>query len=240
MTFLNAVQLFFLGVLTLVIGVPAILLALLLPGKERKGKLFLVVSKTYARIALWFFRIKVEGRGKGNIVAGEAYVFMSNHVSHADSPALALVISHPLHWVFKKELAKIPVFGWVLLACGQVMIDRSSPERSKASLEEAISGLSGNNSVMIYPEGTRSRDGNLQPFKKGGFWMALRVGLPIVPVRISGSREVVVADTLRIRPGTITVTIFPPIETRGKTAADIPDLMNGVREAMLSGTTGPV
>ena len=78
----------------------------------------------------------------------------------------------------------------------QVMVDRSSPERSKASLEEAISGLSGNNSVMIYPEGTRSRDGKLQPFKKGGFWMALRVGLPIVPVRISGSREVVVADTL--------------------------------------------
>jgi 1-acyl-sn-glycerol-3-phosphate acyltransferase len=238
-TFLNAVQLFFLGVLTLVMGVPAILLALLLPGKERKGKLFLLVSKTYARIALWFFRIKVEGRGKENVDAEKAYVFMSNHISHADAPALALVIAHPLHWVFKKELARIPVFGWVLLACGQVMVDRGSPERSKASLEEAISGLSGSNSVMIYPEGTRSRDGNLQRFKKGGFWMALQVGLPIVPVRVSGSREVVAADTLRIRPGTITVTIFPPIETRGKTAADIPDLMAEVRDAMLSGTTGP-
>ncbi|MDX1815505.1 MAG: lysophospholipid acyltransferase family protein, partial [Thermodesulfobacteriota bacterium] len=143
MTFLNAVQLFFLGVLTLVMGVPAILLALLLPGKARKGNLFLLVSKTYARIALWFFRVKVEGRGRENVDAGKAYVFMSNHISHADSPALALVISHPLHWVFKKELAKIPVFGWVLLACGQVMVDRLSPERSKASLEEAISGLSG-------------------------------------------------------------------------------------------------
>jgi len=239
MTFLNAVQLFSLGVLTLVMGVPAILLALLLPGKARKGKLFLVVSRTYARISLWFFRIKVEGRGKGNVVAEKAYVFMSNHISHADSPALALVISHPLHWVFKKELAQIPVFGWVLLACGQIMVDRSAPEKSRAALEEALAGLSGNNSVMIYPEGTRSRDGNLQPFKKGGFWMALQVGLPIVPVRVSGSREVVAADTLRIRPGTITVEIFPPIETRGKTAADIPDLMAEVREAMLSGTTGP-
>ena len=235
MTFLNAVQLFLLGVLTLVMGVPAILLAFLLPGKGWKGKLFRFVSRTYARIALWFFRIKVVGHGMENIDIPTPYVFMSNHISHADSPALALVISHPLHWVFKKELARIPVFGWVLLACGQIMVDRSDPEKSRAALEEALAGLSGNNSVMIYPEGTRSRDGNLQPFKKGGFWMALQVGLPIVPVRVSGSREVVAADTLRIRPGTVTVEVFPPIETRGKIAADIPDLMARVREAMLSG-----
>ena len=239
MTLLNAAQLVLLGILTLVIGVPAIVLALLLPGKALKGKLFLVVSKTYARIALWFFRVKVVGRGLANIDPGKPYVFMSNHASHADSPALAIVIPHPLHWVFKKELAKIPVFGWVLLACGQVMVDRSAPDKSKAAMEEALSGLSGNNSVMIYPEGTRSRDGNLQPFKKGGFWMALQVGLPIVPVRVSGSRDIVAADTLRVRPGIITVEVFPPIETRGKPPSDIPDLMNRVREAMLSGTTGP-
>jgi len=239
MTFLNVGQLILLGILTLVMGVPAILLALLLPGKPLKGKLFLLVSRTYARIALWFLRIKVVGRGMENIDAGSPYVFMSNHISHADSPALALVISHPLHWVFKKELARIPVFGWVLLACGQIMVDRSSPEKSRAALEEALSGLSGNNSVMIYPEGTRSRDGSLGPFKKGGFWMALQVGLPIVPVRVSGSREVVAADTLRIRPGTVTVEIFPPIATRGKNTADIPEFMSRVREAMLSGTTDP-
>ncbi len=239
MTFGNALQFFFLGVLTLMMGVPAILLALLLPGKTRKGKLFLLVSRTYARIALWFFRIRVQGRGLANIDREMPYVFMSNHVSHADSPALALVISHPLHWVFKKELAHIPVFGWVLLACGQIMVDRSSPEKSKAALEVALSGLSGNNSVMIYPEGTRSRDGNLQPFKKGGFWMAVQLGFPIVPVRVSGSRDIVAADTLRVRPGTITVEVFPPIETRGKTPTDIPDLMERVREAILCGTKDP-
>ncbi len=239
MTVLNAVQLILLGILTLVMGVPAILLALLLPGKRLKGKLFLLVSSTYARVTLWFLRIKVVGRGMENTDAGSPYVFMSNHISHADSPALALVVSHPLHWVFKKELARIPVFGWVLLTCGQIMVDRSSPEKARAALEEALSGLSGNNSVMIYPEGTRSRDGSLGPFKKGGFWMALQVGLPIVPVRVSGSREVVAADTLRIRPGTVTVEIFPPIETRGKTVADIPELMRRVRGAMLSGTTDP-
>jgi 1-acyl-sn-glycerol-3-phosphate acyltransferase len=224
MTVLNAAQLVLLGILTLVMGVPAILLAALLPGKSRKGKLFLLVSRTYARIAFWFFRIRAVGSGMERIDAARPYVFLSNHISLADSAALAIVITHPLHWVFKKELAKIPVFGWVLLACGQIMVDRSSPEQSRASLERALSGLSGNNSVMIYPE---------------GFWMALQAGLPIVPVRVSGSREVVPADTLRVCPGTITVEIFPPIETRGKTSSDIPELIARVREAMLSGTTGP-
>src|SRR3990172_8776408 len=112
---LNAIQLALLGLLTLVIGVPAILLALLLPGKALKGKLFLVVSKTYARIALGFFRIRVVGRGLANIDSRKPDVLMSNHPGHADSAALALVISHPLYWVFKKELARIPVFCWVLL-----------------------------------------------------------------------------------------------------------------------------
>ena len=153
---LNAIQLALLGLLTLVIGVPAILLALLLPGKALKGKLFLVVSKTYVRIGLWFFRILLVGRGLTHIDSGKPYVFMANHASHADSPALAIVIPHPLHWVFKKELAKIPVFGWVLLACGQVMVDRSAPDKSKAALEEALSGLSGNNWVMISPESSRA------------------------------------------------------------------------------------
>src|SRR4030066_2125772 len=98
MTLLNAAQLVLLGILTLGIGVPAIVLALLLPGKALKGNLFLVVSKTYARIALWLFRIRVVGRGLANIDPGKPYVFMSNHASHADSPALALVLSPPPPW----------------------------------------------------------------------------------------------------------------------------------------------
>jgi len=239
MTIVNALQLFFLGLLTLVMGIPAILLALLLPGKPRKGRWFRIVSKSYSRICLTAFGIRVDGRGREHVDPSKPYIFMSNHVSHADSPALALTIPHPLHWVFKKELGKIPVFGWVLSSGGQVMVDRSSPEKAREALSDAMAGLSGNNSILIYPEGTRSRDGTLQPFKKGGFWMAISSGLPIVPVQVSGSRDVVPADTLRIRPGTITVEIFPPIETAGKTLHDIPDLMERVRAAMLSGTTDP-
>lgn len=239
MTIVNAIQLFLLGALTLGMGIPAILVGLLLPGTAAKGRWFRIVSKGYSRIALSLFGIRVAMRGRDRVDPARPYVFMSNHVSHADSPALALTIPHPLHWVFKKELGKIPVFGWVLRSGGQVMVDRSSPEKAREALAEAMAGLSGNNSILIYPEGTRSRDGHLQPFKKGGFRMAVSSGLPIVPVRVSGSRDVVAADTLRVRPGTITVEILPPVETDGKQAADIPALMAQVRSAMLSGTTGP-
>jgi len=239
MNFSSALKWIFLGLLMLLFAGPGAFLALLLPGKTLKGKLFLWVSKYYSRVALFFLGIKVACRGLENIDIRESYVFMSNHVSHADAPALASVIPHPLHWVFKKELSRIPVLGWLLLAAGQIMVDRSDPEKSRTALAEALSGLSGNNSVMIYPEGTRSRDGRLQPLKKGGFWMALHAGKPIVPVRVSGTREVVAADTLRIRPGDVLVEVFPPIPTAGKDAHDIPELMNRVREAMLSGTPGP-
>ncbi len=239
MTVATAVRLGYLGVVTVVLGVPGILLALMLPGQRLKARLFLYVSKAYAAIVLSAFRIQVVVSGLGNIDPARPYVFMSNHLSHVDAPALALVLPQPLRWVFKKELARIPVFGWVLLACGQIMVDRTDPERSRESLDRALAGLSGNSSVMIYPEGTRSRDGALQPFKKGGFWMALQAGLPIVPVRVSGTREIVPAGTLVVTPGTARIAICPPVETRGRTPDDIPDLMVRVREAMTSGTTGP-
>lgn len=235
----SALKWFFLGLLVLVFGLPGAILGLVLPSKTLKGKLFLWVSKNYSRVALFVLGIKVACRGLENIDIRESYVFMANHVSHADAPALASVIPYPLHWVFKKELSRIPVLGWLLINTGQIMVDRSDPERSRAALEEALSGLSGNNSVMIYPEGTRSRDGRLQPLKKGGFWMALQSGKPIVPVRVSGTREIVAAGTHRIRPGNVLVEVFPPIPTEGKDAHDIPELIHRVREAMISGTPGP-
>ncbi|MBI5343418.1 MAG: 1-acyl-sn-glycerol-3-phosphate acyltransferase [Deltaproteobacteria bacterium] len=235
----SALKWIFLGLLVLVFGLPGAILGLVLPNKTLKGKLFLWVSRNYSRIALFVLGIKVTCRGLENVDLRKSYVFMANHVSHADAPALASVIPFPLHWVFKKELSRIPVLGLLLIATGQIMVDRSDPERSRAALGEALSGLSGNNSVMIYPEGTRSRDGRLQSLKKGGFWMALQSGKPIVPVRVSGTREVVAADTLRIRPGNVLIEVFPPISTAGKDAHDIPELMNRVREAMLSGTPGP-
>lgn len=236
MTPKNALQIFLIGLLTLLFGLPGTAVALLAPGKNAKGKVFLWVSKNYSRVVLRVLGVRVTCRGLENIDVRRPYVFMANHLSHADAPVLASVLPHPLHWVFKKELSRIPVLGWVLLACGQIMVDRSDPESAKAALKEGLSGLSGNNSVMILPEGTRSRDGKLLPFRKGGFWMALDAGLPIVPVRVSGTREIVPAGSLRIRPGDVTVDVFPPVPTKGSGPAELFGIMDKVREALLPGT----
>jgi len=227
-------QMAFIALLTLAIGLPAILLGLLVPGKARKGKIFRWVTKSYSRALMPVFGVTLDTRGLSRVDVDRPYVFMSNHVSHVDSLALAISIPHPLHWVFKKELSKIPVFGWVLLSLGQIMVDRADASQAREALTSAASGLEGNNSVLIYPEGTRSKDGRLQPLKKGGFHIAVRAGLPIVPVRVSGSHDIIPSGSLSVRPGHVVVELFDPVPTEGKGDADIPQLMERVRDALLS------
>ncbi|MGE5285448.1 MAG: lysophospholipid acyltransferase family protein [Actinomycetota bacterium] len=234
MTVRTVFQMMIVALATLGIGLPAITLGLLVPGQSRKGKIFRWVTKSYSRILLPVFGVTVETRGVSRVDRDVPYVFMSNHASHVDSLALAVSIPHPLHWVFKKELSKIPVFGWVLLSLGQIMVDRRNAMQSRTALSNAAASLTENNSVLIYAEGTRSRDGRLQPLKKGGFHIALRAGLPIVPVRISGSHDIVPPGSLRVRPGRVVVELFDPIPTAGKTEADVPELMARVRDALLS------
>jgi 1-acyl-sn-glycerol-3-phosphate acyltransferase len=235
---LNVLQFAALGLLTLLVGTPGVIVGLLIPGRSRKGRFFRYVAKAYCFVALRLFRIRVEAAGLSNIDPGKPYVFMANHISHADPPALAVVLPQPIHWVFKKELGRIPFFGWALRAGGQIMVDRGDRQQASAALQAALDGLSGNNSVLIYPEGTRSRDGKLLPLKKGGFRMAVQSGMPIVPVRVSGTREIVRADSLRVEGGTARVEILPPIPVAGKAVSDIPALMDAVREA-LSGAPSP-
>jgi 1-acyl-sn-glycerol-3-phosphate acyltransferase len=222
------------GLATLVIGLPAIVLGMVVPGQSRKGRIFRWVTKSYSMTLLPVFGVTVETRGLSRVDRNAPYVFMSNHASHIDSLALAVSIPHPLHWVFKKELSKIPVFGWVLLSLGQIMVDRRSAAQSRTALSSAAAALKGNNSVLIYVEGTRSKDGKLQPLKKGGFHIALQAQLPIVPVRISGSHDIVPPGSLRVRPGRVVVELFDPIPTAGKTEADVPEIMAKVRDALIS------
>ena len=234
MTVRTVFQMAAVGLATLVIGLPAIVLGMVVPGQSRKGRIFRWVTRSYSMTLLPVFGVTVETRGLSRVDRNVPYVFMSNHASHVDSLALAVSIPHPLHWVFKKELSKIPVFGWVLLSLGQIMVDRRSAAQSRTALSSAAAALKGNNSVLIYVEGTRSRDGKLQPLKKGGFHIAIQAQLPIVPVRISGSHDIVPRGSLRVRPGRVVVELFDPIPTAGKTEADVPELMAKVRDALIS------
>jgi 1-acyl-sn-glycerol-3-phosphate acyltransferase len=223
-------QWIFAGVVTVVLFPPFIFLGFLRTGLTRKGRLFRPLAKIYSKILYAAFRVRVVHRGFEQIDPQRSYVFMPNHTSIADPLALAITISQPLHGVFKKELARIPVFGWGLLPLGQIMVDRENPEQAKAALAEAVSGLSGSNSILIFPEGRVSRDGWLLPLKKGGFHLAIRTGLPIVPVRIEGARKVCPpGGSGHFHRGVISVRAFPPLEVIGKTEADIPALMEKVR-----------
>jgi 1-acyl-sn-glycerol-3-phosphate acyltransferase len=215
---------------TVILLPPFILLGFFRKGMTGKGRLFRPLAKTYSKILFAGFRVRVVPRGFEQIDPQRPYVFMANHTSIADPLALAIAMPQPFHCVFKKELARIPVFGWALLSLGQIMVDREDTGQARASLAGTLSELSGNNSVMIFPEGWVSKDGHLLPLKKGGFHLAIQTGLPIVPVRIEGARKVCPpVGSGHFHKGVISIQVFPPLDVCGKTEADIPALMEKVR-----------
>jgi len=232
-------QWIFVGVVTVALLPPFTVLGFFLDGLTRKGRLFRPLAKIYSRVLFAAFRVRVVHSGLERIDRQRPYVFMPNHTSIADPLAMAIVIPQPFHCVFKKELARIPVFGRALLSLGQIMVDRESTEQARAALTEAVSGLSGNNSVLIFPEGWVSKDGRLLPLKKGGFHLAIQTGLPIVPVRIDGARKVCPpGGSGRFHKGVISVRVFPPLSVRGKTETDIPALMEKVRGCLAPDGSG--
>ena len=226
----------FAGAVTLCLGVPFLVAGFLQPGLARKGRAFRRLSKIYSRVLFAAFRVRVLPRGIERIDPQQGYVFMANHTSIADPLAVAIALDHPLHFVFKREFARIPVFGWALLSLGQIMVDRGDREQAKFALAGAASGLSGNSSVIIFPEGWVSRDGRVQPLKKRGFHLAIQTGLPIVPLRIEGARMVCPpGGSGHFHPGVVTVEVFPPIPVCGFTEREIPALMESVSRYFLSG-----
>jgi len=167
--------------------------------------------------------------GNDNVVPGTSYIITPNHQSNSDILALVTMLPPRFRWVIKKELTRIPVFGWALSATGAIAIDRSDPTQAIQSLQNATDKLKGSWSVLIYPEGTRTSDGKLQPFKKGAFMMAVQTGIPILPVTSNGAFKVLPKKTIWFRSGHITVTIGNPIATVGLTEKDVPELMEKTR-----------
>ena len=170
--------------------------------------------------------------GEENAVAGVSYVITPNHQSNADILVLMRALPTPYRWVVKKELTKIPLFGQGLSRTGAVSLDRSDPKKSLEKLQSDSGKLKGGWSLLIYPEGTRSVDGNLQQFKKGAFVLAVSTGIPILPVTVNGAHRVLPKHSLVIRPGVISVTIGRPIATQGLGEQDIPALMEKTRDAV--------
>jgi 1-acyl-sn-glycerol-3-phosphate acyltransferase len=177
----------------------------------------------------------VQVKGRGRVKDGKSYVIMSNHQSQFDIIAFYGHWGRQFRWILKEELRNIPGLGWYCAAGGHIFIDRRSRKKAIASLMAAKPLLDGGISVMIFPEGTRSPDGRIGDFKKGGFMLALDLGLPILPVSISGSHHVLPNKTLKLIPGKARIHIHEPIESIAYGPERRDKLMADVKAAMISG-----
>ena len=187
------------------------------------------------RLGVWLSGITVEIRHPENILRGRAAVYAVNHSSNVEPPILFAALSGlfpRMRILYKAELRKLPILVRAFDLAGFVPLERGNRDQSLPAIERAAEALRDGNSFLIFPEGTRSRTGELLPFKKGGFIMALKGHAPIVPVAIKGARDAMKKGSLIIRPVRVSVSFGPPIDTAGLRMEDRDALIARVRSAV--------
>ena len=191
------------------------------------------VLRSWSRLLFALLGAELVITGEDRLPAAGPAVIVANHASHLDGPALGVVLPRPIFFVAKKELARIPVFGQALVAIGSIIVDRGSGEKARRQMRRALDRIRSGLWVLVFAEGTRSADGRLARFKKGGFHLALDAGVPIVPVAIRGARDILPRGALRPRrAGTIEIAVGEPIPVDGLTRADLPALLERTHSAV--------
>ncbi len=190
------------------------------------------ISRFWGRLNLVLSGVSMSVIGDELIDENQPYIVMANHQSYYD--VFALIGYLPLHlkWVMKMELRRIPIFGIVCEKVGHIYVDRGNSEKARKSLKAAGEKIRAGSSVAFFPEGTRSPDAKLQPFKKGGFVMALEAGVPILPVTVVGGRKILPKKSLRILPGNMKIIIHEPIPVNEYTYETKEKLIEQVRRVI--------
>jgi 1-acyl-sn-glycerol-3-phosphate acyltransferase len=215
---------------TFILGMTVIVAAMF--GVEDKPDGFYdKIPRWWSTCVLWAAGIKVRVHGLENSGAGEPRIFASNHVSWFDVPALAKILPR-YKFVAKAELFKVPVFGAAMRAVGMVEIQRENRKAAFGAYEVAAERIRKGNSVVVFPEGTRGHAYPLRPFKKGPFVLAIAAGVPIVPIIVHGTIEVMPKGSLWAHPGTIDVHLLEPVSTSGVDYDHREGLMLKVRDRM--------
>lgn len=214
---------------TLVLAPPVIFLSVM----GLRGAAYWPV-RLWARLVHLITGVRYRVRGLENVPATGPYIVISNHCSHLDGPTAVLALPDPVYFVIKRELVRIPLWGLAVLKLGFISVDRSNSEQAKAEMCRAVEAIRSGRRILVFAEGTRSPDGHLQPFKKGGFHLAVDAQVPVLPVTINGSCTLFPKGAPAVRPGTLDVIIGRPIPTDGLTKEDLEDLMARTRSAILA------
>jgi 1-acyl-sn-glycerol-3-phosphate acyltransferase len=199
---------------------------------DPKGRLGHHFARLWGKTCLLVNGVRLTMEGLEHLHQEGPYIFMSNHQGSYDIYSLLGYLPFQFKWLAKKELFSIPVLGWGMTAVGYISIDRAGTRETVEAMNKAARKIHEGMSVVIFPEGSRSPDGLIQPFKKGGFTLAIKSKVPIVPVAIAGSREIIPKDQWTVSPGDIRVRIGRPLETGDCSMKDRTSLMERVREAM--------
>jgi len=215
--------------LTLLLFLPIVIAAL----TGKRGDAAFHGTQVYAWCMLKVCGIRLRVSGLEHIQPDQRYVILSNHASYFDPPALVLALGLQYRWVIKKELRKIPLFGLALETSRNLFIDRSRGSDALESIKNGVAQLPDGTGILMFPEGTRSWDGQLLPFKKGGFVIARDGRLPILPITIRGSHDRLPKGQAAFSPGVIEILVHPPIDTTDRTLDSLKDEVRGTIAAAL-------
>jgi 1-acyl-sn-glycerol-3-phosphate acyltransferase len=185
--------------------------------------------------------VRVTVSGGEQLSQAGPYIFAANHQSQFDIFALQGYLGVDFRWLAKKELFAVPIFGAGMRAAGYIAVDRSKGRQALQSLNEAAQRIKDGTSVIIFPEGTRSPDGKLMPFKSGAMALAIKAGVPLVPVAISGTHQVLAKGRILCTPGQVCIRLGPPIDTTPFKPADKQLLATRLQEevaGLLAGEAG--
>jgi 1-acyl-sn-glycerol-3-phosphate acyltransferase len=214
---------------TVILGTIAILLSLF----DSSGNVPHRVARLWGKIQLRITGTRVLIQGLENIDSQKSFILVSNHQSTFDIFALLGYLPIQFRWTAKAELFRTPFMGWAMSRIGYIPIERDSPKKAYRSMLRAAEVVRRGTSIIIFPEGTRSPDGNLQPFKKGVFLIALKSQAPILPITIQGASRIMRKGDWRTYPGQVRIQIDPPIETGGTPAEKEEQLSQRVRSVLV-------
>ena len=231
---MRTIILFIIYVLITLLLTPVLLFCFLF----KSSRPILWAGKNALRLGPKILGIRIEVTGVDVVEKHKSYIFMSNHLSFLDGPLLYFIIPQPIRVILKKEIFRIPVIGLGMKLVGFVPVDRKGIRGGKKSIDHAVRLMKEKGySFLIFPEGTRSRNGKLQEFRRGGFFLALASQSDIVPISIQGTYELMPKGSFFAEKGKIKISFFPPVSVQGNQKDDLPVLLEEVRSVIRSGLT---